>query len=172
MKKGLLVFWRYLLPLVLVGVIAYQLTTVWVPLWLRGADLEGRDVSGLMLENEEGRMVALGDYKGRSVVVNFWASWCLPCRIEIPELAAVYPELQKQGKVLLGVNLQESWPVIEKFRNEVEIPFPVLRDNGSVSNALGISLIPVLVVINEESQVDTIVYGFRPWVRWYLKWFI
>jgi len=171
-RKGLLVFWRYILPLVLVGVIAYQLTTVWVPLWLRGAELEGMDVSAMTLEDESGRMVALSEFNGSPVVLNFWATWCLPCRVEIPELAAVYPELVEEGKVLVGVNVQESWPDIEKFRGEVAMPFPVMRDNGMLSSALGITLIPAMVIVDENGRIEKMIYGFRPWVRWYLKWFI
>ena len=90
----------------------------------------------------------------------------------LPAKFQVYPDLLEDGKVLLGVNVQESWKTIEKFRNEVEMPFPVLRDNGAVSSALGISLIPALVIVDKEGRVDNIVYGFRPWVRWYLKWFV
>ena len=72
----------------------------------------------------------------------------------------------------MGINLQESWTTIDNFRNEVEMPYPIYRDDGSVASALGISLIPALVIIDAEGKVDTVVFGFRPWVGLYLRWII
>ena len=172
MKRGLLLFWRVVLPIVLVGVIGYQLATTWVPAWIRGSELTGLDISGLSVEDEGGQKILLGDFKGQPVVMNFWASWCVPCRVEIPQLSAVYPHLKAKNKHLMGINLQESWTTIDNFRNEVEMPYPIYRDDGSVASALGISLIPALVIIDAEGKVDTVVFGFRPWVGLYLRWII
>lgn len=169
---GFRFFWKYGLPLLLAGVIAYKLTTTWIPLWVNASALEGKDVSSLIVFDETGRAVPLQKFAGSPLILNFWATWCLPCRVEIPLLAAAYPKLREQGKQLLGVNLRESWKAINAYRGEVEIPFPVYRDNGSLADALGIGIIPALVVIDREGRVKTITYGFRPWVKWYLEWWI
>lgn len=163
---------RYGLMLVLCAFISYKLIFTWVPLWMSSSDLVGLQVAHLTLEDRQGRTVPLSSFQGAPLILNFWASWCIPCRFEIPLLANALPGLQEQGKQLLGVNLQESWPDIERFRREVDIPYPVYRDNGTLAKELGIGLIPALVIIGDDGRVLNVVYGFRPWVRWYLQWWI
>ena len=163
---------RYWLLLVLGGVIGYKLAFTWIPLWLDASQLEGLQVAHLTMEDQAGRTVTLASFRGAPLILNFWASWCLPCRVEIPLLANALPGLREQGKHLLGVNLRESWADIDRFRSEVDIPYPVYRDNGTMAQALGIGLLPALVIIDSEGRVRNIVYGFRPWVRWYLQWWI
>ena len=169
---GFRFFWRYGLPVLLFGVIAYQLTTTWIPLWISAGKLEGLDVSSLTVTGSDGQRVPLGAFRGEPLILNFWATWCMPCRAEIPILASVYPELREQGKELLGVNLSESWKVIDEFRAEVDMPYPIYRDDGSLAKSLGIGIIPALVVIDANGRVKTITYGFRPWVKWYLEWWM
>lgn len=164
--------WRYGLPLLLLLFIAYQLLFTWIPLWRNSSAIEGMDVSRITVEDETGGKVLLGQYRGKLLILNFWASWCLPCRVEIPLLAGVYPELKEQGKVLLGINMRENWQVIRAYQAAHEIPYPVLRDNGVLAKALGIAVIPALVIINEQGRVEKITHGFRPWVAWYLKWWL
>ncbi|MCZ6841837.1 MAG: TlpA disulfide reductase family protein [SAR324 cluster bacterium] len=164
--------WRYGLIVLLGSFIAYKLAFTWIPIWARASELEGMQVSHLTMEDESGRRIALGDFRGEPLILNFWATWCVPCRIEIPLLAHAYPDLKAQGKQLVGVNLQESWQAINRFREDVSMPYPVYRDNGKLAEALGIGLLPAIVVINGEGRVQTIMYGFRPWVKWYLEWWI
>ncbi len=169
---GFRIFWRHGLSVLLLGVIVYQLTTTWIPLWLSAGELEGREVSSLTVIDSDGRRISLGTFRGAPLIINFWASWCIPCRAEIPLLASVYPELREQGKELLGVNLREKWKVINEYRAEVDMPFPVYRDDGTLAQSLGIGIIPALVIIDAKGLVKTITYGFRPWVKWYLEWWI
>jgi thiol-disulfide isomerase/thioredoxin len=171
-RRLLGILWKFGLPLVLAGFIAYKLAFTWIPLWSNASALEGVDVSRLTVQDEGGRKVPLGAFRGSPLILNFWATWCVPCRLEIPLLAGVFPELRQEGKQLLGINVREPWKAIERFRRDVEIPFPVFRDDGTLSEALGIGVIPALVVIDGESKVKAITYGFRPWVRFYLKWWI
>lgn len=163
---------RYGLLVALLALIAWQLAFRWVPLWQSAARLRGLDVSGHTVEDEAGRPVALAAFAGRPLVLDFWASWCIPCRAELPLLAAVYPELRAQGKALLAINVRESWSEIAAFRRGTPIPFPVYVDRGPLARALAIDVIPALVVLDGRGRVATIVYGFRPWVGWYLKWWM
>ena len=164
--------WKYGVTLALAGFIAYQLAFTWVPLWINASRLTGMDVSEFTVENEQGRRISLREFRGAPLILNFWATWCAPCVVEIPLLADAYPALQQQGKQLLGVNLREPWLAIRAFREEVEIPYPVVRDNGSLADALGIGLIPALAIVDAKGKLDRIVFGFRPWVSWYLKWWV
>lgn len=163
---------RYGLIIVLGGFILYKLAFTWVPLWVEASGREGMRVAHLTVEDPNGRLVPLSEFQGAPLILNFWASWCTPCRLEIPLLANALPGLREQGKQLLGINLQESWPDIERFRREVEIPYPVYRDNGTLARELGVGLLPALVIIDAGGRVENIIYGFRPWVRWYLQWWI
>ena len=163
---------RYGLLLLLVGILGYKLAFTWIPVWLDASGRQGQQVGHLTVEDGQGSLVPLSRFQGAPLILNFWASWCVPCRLEIPLLANALPGLREQGKQLLGVNLQESWPDIERFRREVEIPYPVFRDNGTLAQELGVGLLPALVVIDEAGRIQNIVYGFRPWVRWYLQWWI
>ena len=173
-KLGRVLRWlrRYGIVAVLAGFIAYKLAFTWVPLWIQSSGLEGVQVSHLTMEDEAGRPVSLGKFRGAPLILNFWATWCTPCRIEIPLLAGAFPGLREQGKQLIGVNLQESWQTINRFRAKVDVPYPVYRDGGALAEALGIGLLPALVVIDGEGRVENVIYGFRPWVRWYLQWWI
>ena len=162
--------YRYGLLLAAGGLLGYQLLFVWAPLWRNAAALEGLDVSAHTVEDAAGRAVPLERFAGRVLVLNFWASWCVPCRVEIPLLADLYPELQAQGKELLGINVAESWSAIAAFRRETPIPFPVYVDRGALVRALKVSVIPAMVVVGPEGRVRKVIYGFRPWVKWYLRW--
>ena len=162
----------YGLVLFLLGVIGYKLVTTYIPLWMFASDLEGQDISAMMIQDESGRMVPLSTFRGAPLILNFWASWCLPCKVELPQLASVYPDLVGQGKKLLAVNVQEDWQTINTFRKDMELPFPVYRDQGKLTGRLGISIIPALAVISSEGKIVTVVYGYRPWVGWYLKWWV
>lgn len=163
---------RYGLLLLLSGIIAYKLAFTWIPLWLDASAREGMQVGQLTVEDRQGKLIPLSKFRGAPLILNFWASWCVPCRLEIPLLADALPGLREQGKQLLGINLRESWQDIERYRREVEIPYPVYRDNGTLAQELGVGLLPALVIIDKDGRVQNIVYGFRPWVRWYLQWWI
>ena len=163
---------RYGVLLLLAGFLSSKLAFTWIPVWLDAAGREGLQVGRFTVEDRQGKLVPLSSFRGAPLILNFWASWCIPCRFEIPLLANALPGLREQGKQLLGINLRESWPDIERFRREVEIPYPVYRDNGTLAQELGVGLLPALVIIDEDGRIQNIIYGFRPWVRWYLQWWI
>lgn len=164
--------WKYGVPALLLAVIGYQLAFTWIPLWRNASSLQGLDVSRFTVQDAQGNRVPLARFRGAPLILNFWASWCTPCRLELPLLAGAFEGLRRDGKQLLGINFREPWETIEGFRRKVEIPFPVYRDDGALADALGIGIIPALVVIDGEGRVQAITYGFRPWVQLYLKWWI
>jgi len=110
----------------------------------------GSEVKNFQLENISGSTVSLNDLKGKPVVINFWATWCGPCTIEMPLLekyAREYPE----EVVILGVNSAEEKDVVEKFINDQEITFPILLDrDGSVSDLYLVRNFPVTFFIDKE----------------------
>lgn len=156
----------------LIGFIVYQLGFTWIPLWKKATELKGTDVSDIQLQDKTGDPVYLSKFKGKILIINFWASWCIPCRLEIPLLNGIYPRLLETEKQLIGVNVNEPQEMIDAFRDVTHISFEVLRDRGELARKLSIQVIPAIAVIDENGKVMSITYGFRPWIQAYLLWWI
>ncbi len=157
---------------ILIGVIVYQILFTWGPLWHSATELTGIDVSNIFIENEHGIMIPLSDFQGETLIINFWATWCLPCRAEIPMLRSIYPNLIENNKQFIGVNQSDSWETVRRFRKNTPMPYHLFRDLGALSEKLNIRVIPAIVVIDKESKVESITYGFRPWIQAYLLWWV
>lgn len=88
----------------------------------------GRAGPDFLLERPGGGTLRLSDLQGSPVILNFWASWCFPCRAEIPELVAAYEEYRERGLVIVGVNLQEADDTVLDFAADFGIEFPIAID--------------------------------------------
>ena len=83
------------------------------------------------LKDLNGKEVSLSDFKGKRVFLNFWASWCPPCKAEMPEMEDLYKETKDSDLVILAVNLGENKSTVEKFIKDNNYTFPVLLDNNN-----------------------------------------
>lgn len=102
----------------------------------------------------EGNPVKLSDHLGNIVVLNFWAIWCAPCRMEMPALEAIYQEYRDRQVVILAVNVSESAADIAAFAQENRLTFLMLRDaNRDVVKKYGIRSLPTTFFIDREGQV-------------------
>ena len=118
----------------------------------------------LVLKDLDGREVRLDAYRGRTVVVNFWATWCGPCVDEMPSLMRLRERFAGQGLEVIGVNFQENAARIRPFLDRHGLAFPVVRDHdGSARNGWGVSVFPSSFVIAPDQSVAFVVVGEADW---------
>lgn len=118
----------------------------------------------LVLNDLDGRRRALADYRGRVVIVNFWATWCAPCVQEMPGLAQLRERLATAGVEVLGVNHRENVARIRPFVERIGVGFPVLRDHdGSAASAWGVRVFPTTFVLGAAHRVAYVAVGELDW---------
>ena len=119
---------------------------------------QGQAAPNFHLVLADGRHLSLQDLRGQPVLLNFWATWCGPCRLEMPEivnLAATNSEL-----VVLAINVQESLEQIQPFAEEFEMTLPIVRDtDGDLRNLYEVRGMPTSVFIDREGKIFTIWAG-------------
>ncbi|MBI2874853.1 MAG: redoxin domain-containing protein, partial [Firmicutes bacterium] len=127
----------------------------------------GSDAPDFSLQILDGRRVKLSDYQGRVVAINFWATWCPPCREEMPGMQKVYERNKDKGFVILALDLKEPDKLVRDFRNELGLTFPILMDRqGIVLNRYGVSAIPTTFFIDRKGQIRKAVGSFMPEEEW------
>jgi len=125
-----------------------------------GQPEEGSKAPSFELLGLDGKTHTLDEYKGKSVVLNFWGSWCSPCVKEMPALQAQWEKWQDKDVVVIGVNVGEDQMTVENFVKQVDINFPILMDTGrDAVRKYGISPLPTTFFINTKGKVATIHIG-------------
>ncbi|HYL89894.1 MAG TPA: TlpA disulfide reductase family protein [Burkholderiales bacterium] len=120
------------------------------------------------LEDLDRKLWRLSDLSGRVVLVNFWASWCPPCRRELPSLESLYRAAGPKGVIVLGINAGESWDTVAAFTAglEPQITFPVLMDEkGSMMHAWQVKALPATYVVDRNSRIVLRALGGRDFSR-------
>jgi peroxiredoxin len=128
----------------------------------RGGIQIGQQAPDFSLPNLMGKSVSLSDFKGKVIILDFFASWCPPCRAEVPDFAALQDQYSSQGFTMVGVSLV-SPDETKEFAINYKINYPVLINDGNVSSLYGpIRSIPTTFLIDKEMKVVKIYIGFRP----------
>jgi peroxiredoxin len=127
------------------------------------ADL-GRAAPDFLLQTLDGETIRLSELHGRPLLVNFWATWCGPCRAEMPELVLSYLEHADAGFIVLAVNQREANARVQPFVDEFELPFPILMDrDGEVARTWRVGGpmqgLPSTYFIGRDGVVRKVVYG-------------
>lgn len=112
----------------------------------------------------DGTRHRLDDYRGQVVVINFWSSWCTPCRREMPSLEKAWQRLKPAGVTVLGVAMQDDPAVVERFLRESGVTFTILLDaDGKASQRWPFSGIPASFVLDRQGRIVYRAMGLREW---------
>jgi len=116
------------------------------------------------LSDLDGNPHRLSDYRGKVVIVNFWATWCPPCRAEMPSMQRAWEQLQKQGIVMLGINVGEDEDTIFQFTADYPVEFPLLLDQQSkVIDQWPVLGLPTTFVVDPDGRIAYRAIGGREW---------
>lgn len=126
--------------------------------------MDNRPAPDFALKNLDGETVTLRQYRGRVVVVNFWATWCPPCRAEMPSMQRAWEVYKDKGIVLLGVDIGETDDRVFQFMADLGLDFPVVLDTDSkVTNAWPVKGLPTTVVVDPKGRMAFRAIGARKW---------
>ena len=115
------------------------------------------------LPAREGGELRLSELKGQVVMINFWATWCGPCRQEMPLLEQIHSKYEPLGFTMLGVNVEPDSAAAQAWLKNIPVSFPILFDRKSeVSSSFGVEAMPSSVLIDREGRVRHVHRGYKP----------
>lgn len=126
---------------------------------------EGAKQSGVAdfaLPSIDGTEYKLSDFKGQVVIIDFWATWCPPCRNSIPAFIALYEKYHEQGFIILGVSLDNDEGALRQYSKQMKIPYPVLIGNNDIAKTYQVSGIPKTIFLDKKGEVRKTQVGFAP----------
>ena len=124
------------------------------------------DTPGLALKDQDGRERTLAEYRGKVVLVNFWATWCEPCRDEMPSMARLRERLGEQGFAVLAVNYGEAPGRVREFVTKERLDLTVLLDPGqNAARAWRVRTLPTSFLVGPDGSVRYSVVGELDWAR-------
>jgi peroxiredoxin len=119
---------------------------------------------GFDLPDPKGQQIRLSDYAGKPLIVNFWATWCPPCRAEMPSLQRAWEQVRGDGIELVAINVGESEGTIQRFLEQVSVDFPLPMDRDSeVVQAWPVRGLPTTFVIDPQGRLAYKAAGEREW---------
>lgn len=115
------------------------------------------------LKSRQGDNLRLEDFRGQVVMLNFWASWCGPCRQEMPLMDTIYEQYKDLGFTVLAVNVDENREEALRFLEKVPVSYPILYDPESqVSEQYNVQAMPTTVMIDRNGNARFVHYGYKP----------
>ncbi len=130
---------------------------------LASSGLTGQPAPDFALRSATGDVLRLSEYRGDVVMINFWATWCGPCRQEMPLLDELYSRYQRVGFMLFGVNIDVDSRRAMSMVDDLGISFPVLFDTRKeVSKLYRVEAMPVTILVDREGDVRYVHHGYKP----------
>lgn len=132
---------------------------------VQGRPTTGSPAPDFRLMDLHGKAVSLSDYRGKVVLLNFWATWCGPCKIEMPGMEALYRSMHSKGLEILAVSVdQQGEAVTRPFQEALGLSFPILHDlDYQVGLTYGARTLPMTFAIDRQGVIRQLVYGARDW---------
>jgi peroxiredoxin/outer membrane lipoprotein-sorting protein len=125
-------------------------------------NLEGQPAPDFSLQSLDGKTYKLSDLKGKVVLIDFWATWCGPCREELPSIEKLHKEFSGKGLVVLGIN-DEDKEKVQQFVNQQKLTFPTLLDSGgAVARTYKVNAIPRVILIDKDGKIVKDITGYYP----------
>lgn len=136
--------------------ISLTLAGFWLLSWWRTPNLPDQAPSWT-LESIEGEKVSLSDFEGQTVVLNFWATWCGPCKMEIPEFRKFVEE--HPDVPVLGIAVDGNSNQLRQFAKQNKMNYPILRADKDIQQEYNVSSLPMTVVVGKNGQVEDVHVG-------------
>jgi len=125
---------------------------------------EAVEAPDFTLKDLNGKQVRLRDFRGKVVFLNFFATWCVPCRLEMPAMERLSKAYKDKGLVVLAVDIKESAKIVRIFLQELKVSFPALLDvDGAVAFTYGIRPLPATYLIGRDGKILWRAFGAREW---------
>ena len=126
--------------------------------------IDSPEAPDFSLERLGGGETSLSSLQGKVVFVNFWATWCGPCRIEMPSMERLYNQMSKDQFEILAVDLREAEETVAQFAEELSLSFPILLDSqGMTGGIYGVQGIPTTFLVDKEGRLVGRLVGSREW---------
>lgn len=117
-------------------------------------------------EDAAGNRVDSSSFRGKLVLLNFWATWCPPCRLEMPDMERLYQEFRDKGLEVVAVNFMESPELVKGFAEERKLTYPMLLDaEAEIAGQYGVMRLPESVLIGRKGEVIAKAIGFKEWYK-------
>ena len=138
---------------------------VTAPAAQRGIIKTGDEAPNFRLRDMKGEMVALSDLRGKVILLNFWATWCGPCRVEMPAMERLYRAYPRTDFEILAVSTDAQGPAVTRpFQQENHLTFPILHDaDFRVGLAYGARTLPMTFMVDRQGIVRQQIFGARDW---------
>jgi peroxiredoxin len=132
----------------------------------------GQPMPGFTLKDPSGSDVSLDQVvkDNKVVAINFWASWCGPCRLEMPGFEKLYEKRHKDGFVILGINEDQKPSDMADYLRDRPVTFPVLLDaNGELLKRLGLEALPTTILVGHDGKILQVVQGVMPYLSAFVE---
>ena len=130
---------------------------------LAASGMEGQVAPDFVLKSTSGENLRLSEYRGDVVMINFWATWCGPCRQEMPLLDELYRRYHRVGFHLLGVNIDDDTARALRMVEELDLHFPVVFDTRKeVSRLYNVEAMPATILVDREGNIRHVHHGYKP----------
>jgi thiol-disulfide isomerase/thioredoxin len=157
--------WRRVETVLTVAVLVFAVHRLWPQIAaVAGVGGPVGTAPAVVFESPDGEPVALAELEGQVVLVNFWATWCGPCKLEMPGFQRLYEDKRDQGFTILGVSTDRgSWDDVRAFLLERGVDYPVVRTSATADRAFGgINAIPTSFLIDRQGIIRHRIFGFMP----------